>query len=1099
MIRHHCLWILFIFTIVSKLSAQELKFNYYSIEKGLSQSVVNCLFIDSKGFLWVGTQNGLNRFNGYQFEVFTHSPTDSTSISDNWIYAITEDKAGDLYIGTKVGLCKFNYAQHNFSFPDYRHELPLEINNVVYGLWITTENYLLINTPPFLTLMNLNTNTIRSFRNTIAYDPAVSDQTIPVIEDKQGRIWVGSSKGLARFDRLTGEFKNFNSENGLLTNSRITALFCDKNGTLWVGTQKGLNYMLPSEDFFHPILHQQSKQGGLSADFIRTITQDYKGQLWIGTDLGGLFKLEFSSDSKLVFSNFTSSNSGLSHDVVYSLLTDKSNNLHIGTLNGLNIVDLKPKKFNLYRKESGTGSVNLLDNLIGSVYKDNSEILWIGNWGKGLNLFDRKSGKVEHYTSSKTGRYFINNDYVHTIFCDHQDRIWIGTRNGLMIFNKKTKSFDEYRKNLQNYSFPSIEEHRIFCMIQDKSDYYWIGTQNGIIRLNIKFNTFQTFNNSQSSTGFQGGNIIYSLMEDYLGKIWIATNEGLEIFDPDTRSFTHYKPRPGDNKTICDEFVVSLCEDDQKNVWIGTRSGVNLYDRNTGIFLYFSEKDGLPNNLTYEIIEDSKKNLWFATGGGLAMYSTSKKIFRTYTVEEGLQSTEFNLNAAYKSPDGEIFFGGMNGLNSFYPDSLSDNPFIPPVVVTGFEKIQSGQKIIINIEGMQKVKLNYNDYVFTISFASLDYTRPENNRFAYKMEGLMNEWVEIGTRNFVPFTNVPPGNYIFRIKGTNNDGVWNENGSSIPIIIYPPWWKSTIAYLSYFVLIILGIIFFIKGREHRIIHEKKVLEIKVKERTEEIQTQKERIEKAHKEITDSINAASRIQSAMLPQTELFNLYFNSYFILYSPRDVVSGDFYWTARSNHVLHFAVGDCTGHGVPGALVSMLAISLLNEIARNDANHTSSHILEALRTQIKVSLKQFDQTAESKEGLDIAFCSFDINTHMLDYAGAYNPVYIIRNKNSHVELIELKGNKNPIGIFYREKPFYSQYIELKKDDMVILFTDGFIDQFNGQTGEKFKYRRFKEILINSYHLPVDLQAVALSNELKTWKGKSTQIDDITVLGIRV
>jgi serine phosphatase RsbU (regulator of sigma subunit) len=496
-------------------------------------------------------------------------------------------------------------------------------------------------------------------------------------------------------------------------------------------------------------------------------------------------------------------------------------------------------------------------------------------------------------------------------------------------------------------------------------------------------------------------------------------------------------------------------------------------------------------------LEDNNKNLWFASGNGLAVFNRKKKMFRTYSVEEGLQSNEFNLRACFKSPDGEVFFGGMNGFNSFYPDSLKDNNYIPPIVITSLEKIKAGQKITLHTESLKEISLNYDDYVFTITFAALDYTNPDKNQYAYKMEGLMEDWVEIGNRNFIPFSNIPPGKYILKVKGTNNDGVWNETGTQIRITIRPPWWRSNLAYGIYIIGIVLAIFAFIKIRERNLIKERNILEKKVKKRTIEIEQQKEKIEKAHREITDSINYASRIQTAMLPQCEEFDKNFSDNFIIYKPKDVVSGDFYWINKIKNTTLFAVADCTGHGVPGAFVSMLGISLLNEITNFDDVQHPHQVLEELRRYIKKSLKQIDDVAATKDGMDIAFCAYDTQTHILEYSGANNSIYLIRENYGKNELTELKATKNPIGIYHVEIPFELRSTEILPGDKLYLFSDGFVDQFS-ENNEKYKIIRLKNKLSEISHLPMNEQKDILEDTFTKWKGANLQIDDVLVVGIQ-
>ncbi len=1086
-----CLFSIF---YTQKTFSQNLFFTHFGVDKGLSQSVGNCVYQDSKGYIWFGTQNGLNRFDGYRFENFYHNFTDSFSLSDSWIYSITEDGTGNIWVGTKDGLNKLNVKTGKFSRFNYKKNYFRDVfNNNVYGLAVGSNWTILINTPPFLNLYNTQNDELKTYQNAeIEYDASVFDQNIPIIEDSEGLIWCGTTKGLACFNPRTEKFTNYFTnpkDTNSLSSNVITALFEDKDRFIWVGTQNGLNRFNKINKQFTRFSQQKIR---LSDNFIRCIQQDFEGNIWVGTEYGGLNKC-YLKQNKIVFVETYNTQSGLLSDDVLSLFFDKSKNLWAGTLNGIAKADLKRPKFNLYRKNNGIYSVNFLDNIIAGVYKDESGKVWVGNWGKGLNIFDRKTQKVEHFSTQGKGNYYISNDFVHVIFEDNKKQIWLGTRNGISIYNKEKNSFVPYSEFFNNSDLPNFNNLRITSIKQDKENKYWVGTQNGVYIFDLN-NSFSKHFVAATSEPRISSNLIYNIICDKDGDIWIATSNGLDWYNVKNQSFTHFQRETGNVNSLSNNFVVALCEDFEGKIWIGTNDGVNVFDKKTRKFSLYSKENGLPSNITYEILEDNRKNLWFATGNGLSRFYRETKTFRTYSVEEGLQSVEFNLQSRYKSADGEIFFGGMNGLNSFYPDSLRDNDYIPPVVISGIVKNDFNKKIKIRIGENDELILNSDYYEFVIELAALDFTKPEKNKYSYKIEGLMDEYLEIGTRNFVIVPNLSPGRYFFKVKGSNNDGIWNEIGCSLKIRIRPPWYRTNVAYVMYFLIVGSAIFLFIKIRERNLIQIQNILERKVAERTAEVIRQKQKIEKAHKEITDSINYASRIQAAMLPQSEIFEQCFSDYFILFQPRDVVSGDFYWVSQIHQHLLFSVADCTGHGVPGAFVSALGISLLNEITRREDIQNSYQVLEELRIQIKKTLKQTNEKLDSRDGMDIAFCALNLETNILDFAGAYNSAFLIRDK----QLIELKATSNPIGIYAKEKSFESQYVEIQKNDVIYLFSDGYIDQFNETNREKFKTRRFKQLLLEISHLPLEEQKEILWQTHQNWKGYSRQIDDILVLGIR-
>jgi signal transduction histidine kinase/ligand-binding sensor domain-containing protein len=844
-----------IFLLITGLNthAQNFLFTRYPIEAGLSQSVVNCIFQDSKGYVWVGTQNGLNRFDGYNFEIFTYNPSDTNSISNNWIYSIDEDRKGNLWIGTKGGLNQFIGNEKRFRRINWTSGYTNNITDHIYDTRVLKNGNIIINTPPVLTIFDPGKISFKHYISILPFDGAVKDNRIPLLEDNEGLIWIGSTMGLACFNPVTGKFtyffQNLNKHQSL-SNNNITALFEDDDWNIWIGTANGLNCFDKKTHSIRQYYHDPGDSRSLSNNFIRCIAGDPLGRIWIGTEGGGLNLAIVTQDGSIVIKTFTNEQHGIGHNIVHSLMIDHSENLWIGTLQGLGKTDLKPRKFNLYRSDGTATPFNLLGNVIASIYKDDSGLLWIGNWGQGLNILDRRTGNVEHFSSQLKGNHYIPNDFVHVIFPDARKNIWIGTRDGILVYDNETKSFTRLRKFFRDYSIPEFSNMRIYMIIRGRDDCYWIGTQNGLYMIGLDHKTTEVFTAGATESHRISGNQVFCLLEDSEGLIWIATLSGLDVYNPKTKNLRHYRKDPGNPNSLCDNFVTALCEDHKGDLWIGTNSYISKFSKNDSTFTNFSQENGFPNNLVYQIVEDDRRNIWFATGGGLCRLDTVTGRFRTYTVEEGLQSMEFNLRASYKSRDGEVFFGGMNGVNSFYPDSLKDNPFIPQIVFTSCYKTVRADKVYIEVENSKELVMNYNDNTFTIEFAALEFTNPEKNRYAYMLEGVSNEWIETGNRRFVPFSNLPPGEYTFKVKGSNNDGVWNESGPSLKIIIKPPWWRTTWAWTTYIIILAVIILLYIRLRERKLVRERTLLEQKVHLRTLQIEVQNAQILQKNEELND---------------------------------------------------------------------------------------------------------------------------------------------------------------------------------------------------------------------------------------------------------
>lgn len=832
---------------------QVVTFDHFGVKEGLSQSVILSVFQDSEGFLWFGTQNGLNKFDGYSFEKYFGDPLDSNSISNNWIYAIAEDSRGCLWLGTKGGLNRFDKRTGHFTRVNYKDDDPVVADNSVYGL-VIHEDILYINTPPVLTGMNLETGKLEVFNRGTAYEGAIHDIGLPIIRSADGLLWIGSHDGLWCFDPV----EKRTADNAVLSASpfrhgHITALFEAVNGNILAGTENGLYILNRKTGQVSDFGYDARNPEGLSNGFIRSVFCDHTGTIWAGTEGGGLNRIipggEEGTAVIVPYRSGQETGNSLSHDIVYTLYEDHSHNLWIGTIAGIDKLDLKKKNIRYYRKTDNLTSVNLLDNVIASVYIDGDDRLWIGNWGKGLNVLNRETGELSHYSSDHTGNKHIPENHVHVIFEDSRSDLWLGTRNGVSIFDKRAGKFVPFREYFQTEDYNSFSNNRVYCIVEDSGGRIWIGTGNGICIYDPVHNRISLIRAGGGGRLRISSNLVYSILEDRDGEIWIATPNGLNRYFPRDSAMVRYLYDPSSSNTLYDNFTVSLCEDRLGNIWIGTGSGLNRFSKTDSLFSFYSVKDGLPGNLIYDIVEDNNRNLWLSTVNGLAILDPENEPKGNFRVVKELQGQEFNIKAVYRSTDGEMFFGGIEGLVSFYPDSLSTNSYIPPVRITSFEKEAGGIRENVNVYA-GRIHLSFRDYAFTIQFAALDFTHPGQNRFAYRMEGISDEWLDIGTRRFVHFTNLPPGKYTFSVKGTNNDGVWNNEGTGIKVVIAPPWWRTGRAYVAYILLVLLLVILIVRLRERNLITEKRKLEEKVRERTAEIELQKTKVEKSAEELQE---------------------------------------------------------------------------------------------------------------------------------------------------------------------------------------------------------------------------------------------------------
>lgn len=1108
--------------------SQNYRINHYTVNQGLSQSVIYSLYQDSRGFIWVGTQDGLNRFDGYSFIKYIQTPSDTNSLSDNWVYSIAEDRNGDLWIGTRRGLCMYNYALNNFSRyahnPDYQND-PYRDN--VYGCAVSKEGKIYTNTPPLVNVFDPKSKKLTHYMNSIGANQKVEERSLPIIIDEDGIVWAATTSGLARFDTKTEKFTNFQNSPSIkssISNNSILALFEDNQNRIWIGTKSGIDVLDKSDNHFYRnpiVLNNKSVE-------VRSIVQDQKGFYWAGTQGSGMLKLSYENNKIRILNQITSkdelSPSYLNNSFVNSLFIDQSQNLWVGTLNGLDKTDLKDPKFKLYRKSSESNSIDLLDNVIASIYKDNKGNIWVGNWGKGLNIVDRKTNKAQHFSTSLSGKNHLVNDFVHVIFEYNENEIWIGTGDGVYVYqDNQFVSLNKYYKTNQ---IPDFAGNRTVCMLKDKFNNVWIGTQGGLYYLDMKNKKFKCYTSSGIKGKKVSDNLIYSLTFDYNYNLWIATKNGLDKYSYENDEIENFARDQKSNNTLSDNYIVSLCYTSaDSTLWIGTKNGINKLNIKKNIFKYYTEADGLTSNIIYEIVEDDFGNIWFGTGKGLSELKKGEEKIKTFTEEDGLQGAEFNLRASYKCKDGEIFFGGMNGFNSFNPHELFENKFIPSIEFTSFQKQNKNGTENVHIASKGTVVLNYGDISFYVEFSALEYTSSNKNRYAYKLEGTSSSWIDMVNKRVLTFSSLSPRKYQLWIKGSNNDGVWNEQGTFITIEVLPPWWRSNTAYAIYILFTILSVIIFIKYRERSLIEQKRVLEQKVTERTEEVEQQKneiveknealeqqnteilaqrdilsnqnEKISKQNKQIRDSIQYASRIQSALLTSTIILSQNNIEHFLIFRPKDIVSGDFYWIKQTEDHFLIAVADCTGHGVPGAFMSMLGNAFLNEINNHSEITQANQVLERLRDLIISSLEQSGDEAVTRDGMDISFCKINLKTKEMQFAGAYNSTYILRGG----ELIEIKANRFPVGHYYKGlQPFDNSNIQFQSGDVFYMLTDGILDQFGGENGGKFSGKRFRALLLENYHLPMQQQKEIFELNLDNWmNGKYEQIDDITLLGFKI
>jgi PAS domain S-box-containing protein len=636
--------------------------------------------------------------------------------------------------------------------------------------------------------------------------------------DKSGVLWIGTyGGGLNRFDHEKEEFicyKNVADDPGSLSNDNVLSIYEDTSGILWLGTDGGLNRFDPKKKQFFCYNNVPDDPNSISDNQVNVIYEDKTGILWIGTGSGGLNIFDREKERFVSYKNSPDNPNSLSHNRIISIYESNSGSLWFGTRGGgINIFNRETQKFIHYRTDPDNPN-SLNDNMIWAIHEDRYGMVWIGTDVGGLNKFDRKRNTFKHYTHNPDDPKSVSNNRIPHIYEDKSGKMWIGTFGGLNRFNRETGQFIHYKFDPGDPY--GLSDNRVICILEDQSEVLWIGTKGGgLNKFNRKTGQFIHYTFDPNDPYSLSNNRIHNMRKDSSGVLWVGTfGGGLNKFDREKETFKRYQSDTDNPNSLSDNFISSMHVDRSGILWIGTAyGGLNKLNPAEDNFTSFTVKDGLPDNTIYSILEDDNGNLWMGTNRGMAKFNSKTKEFNNYDEKNGLQSDEFNAGVAYKSKNGEMFFGGINGFNSFFPDSIRDNPFIPPVVITDFKIFNkpvpvgkmADDRVILEkpITETKEIQLSYKDNFFSFEFSALHYVAPDKNQYAYFMEGLEEEWNYAGNRRYVTYTNLNPGKYVFRVRGSNNDGVWNEEGTSVKITIIPPFWKTWWFYTLCAVIIIV--------------------------------------------------------------------------------------------------------------------------------------------------------------------------------------------------------------------------------------------------------------------------------------------------------
>ena len=865
----------------------EYKFEVLSVKDGLSHNNVYSIIQDKMGYLWIGTQDGLNKYDGYKFTIYRHEPNNPNSISTGNFGKIYQDTSGIFWFGTYGGGIdvydpKLNRIKNYKNNPDDKKSLS---NNQISFIFKDSFDELWIGTASGgLNRYNKEDDSFTRFQYNPNNPKGLNHTRAKCIcETEDGTLWVGTGNGLNRFNRNTQTFTNYRhdpSNPNSLSANNIQHLLTDDDGNIWIAIREGgINKFNPKTGIFTRYMHDSKNPKSINDNKTEFLFIDSYDQFWVGTYEGGLNLFDRKTETFTHFKHDPNVNGSISNNRIEYIFEDKSKILWIGTRGGgINKLDLKPKKFknltyipNKYNSLSHP-SVMALDI-------DTNNNIWIGTDGGGLSRYNQKRNTYKHFRHTHTNKNSISSDRVWSVLVDTKGVIWAGTYEGGL--NKIEHKNGKYL--FSNYIHKPKNPHSLSCnqinsIIEDKKGNIWIATANGLNKIienkttgNISFKSF--YQNKTDSISFVD-NYIGSIYIDSKNRFWVGSYlRGLFLFNPEKEIFTNYSPEEIDSSQFNREIhVLIIFEDNKDNLWIGTESnGIIKFDLEQNNFSVHPKNDHLLSNMIMGMEEDDMGNIWISTSRGLSKYTPWNDNLYNYTYTDGLISSGFNRNALLKDSEGKMYFGSNAGITSFYPLEVSNNPYLPQVVITDFRVLNKSEwtnnllpyaKIL---HENKRIELSHKDYFFTIEFAALDFTIPPENQYKYKLENFDNEWIDATNSRSATYTNLDPGTYVFKVKGSNNDKIWNETPTEITIKIIPPFY-GTKWFLGISIAVVIGLIaLYIQMRTKNLIHDKKSLEEKVVARTnkinnqkEELQTQAENLAQINKELENQHNVLEKL-------------------------------------------------------------------------------------------------------------------------------------------------------------------------------------------------------------------------------------------------
>ena len=1088
-------FILFLF--VHLTFGQKFHFKSYSLPEGLPRSGVYHIHQDQSGFLWIGTEGGgVCKFDGNRFHAFNRQ----NGLASEMVRTIFEDEQGVLWFGTTEGISYYDGQQ----FVSLTAEKDGISDNFIRSISQDQDKNIWVGTNRGISIIDPDE---KGISGKLKVNFSLPDKKVRSLQSQGDIMWIGTDRGLVKYEKE--EIHVFHQEDGLNADL-ILCLFVDSKNRLWIGTENGLNYW-DGEQF-----QQWTIADGLISERVRSICEDAYGNLWIGTNQGlSIF------DGK-DFVNIDSDN-GLTNNRIRCVQNDDFDNIWVGTYFG-GILRFNHQDFISYTENDGLNSSQVY-----AINEDTLSNLLIGT-NEGINRISFKNQKIEKLDEIQLP-FISDNHQIHVIYKDKHGELWYGSEEGL--FRQKGKNIELFGKEegLLNESITTI-------LRTDNT--IWIGTQNGLGILTLDSIGNATNISFMANKEGLAGNEVSSIKCDQKGNVWIAFIDG---------SLTVHENGKFVNPILPDEVseVISLAIDDLDNLWIGT-NGNGIFHGQFNSKTHYLELDGisrlngLSSNYIFSILIHQNR-IWVGHEKGLDLINMTNDTIYTihsYGTERGFLGLQNNHNAAFRDYKENLWFGTVNGLFclnaadvSSFDEGKASIGFIQSIKVNGKMVNWEESEWCTDVSGVFNLPNNlilpYNQNNLSFDFIGLNFISPNKVKYQWKLEGFDYDWSSSTSKNYVSYTNLEAGNYQFKMKASDEHGVFSDNYVSFDFIIEKPFWDT---WPFRILVLVLGLIVYLltmRLRTRNLRKKKKELESIIRTRTAEIRSQKEELELQkveltlkNTEITDSIFYSRRIQHSILPSNESIKNLFDDHFILYKPKDIVSGDFYWVTqapKNPKKIHFAVADCTGHGVPGAMVSLVGTRALNSCVREHGLSEAHKILEKTNDIVLDAFTDSESDHLIKDGMDIALCSLNYtegSTVEFDFSGAHNPVWIVRKATqddlivngekltpnillNDYKLFEIKGSKQPIGYFENRVPFVNHQCLLNIGDRIYMTSDGYADQFGGVKGKKFKYKTLKGLILNLQDHNLSDQKQELQKAFYDWKRNLEQVDDICIMGVQV